>query len=268
MTLEEYVAQKEALLASLIDVLVRLLLLLLTPGMSRDQWRMLLRSVYPTIKDHRDRGTELARQFYDSHRAEHLPDEPRKNVFKQDHYPIEWFEQDLEPIRERITDRSTQDAGIEEFVAHAVKTVETGARRTILRAVDSDREVQGWARFDPKPPTCAFCTMMISRGPVYGSAATGGGPRDSKTMEKLWDEDNTAAMNEMMNRWHPACTCIVIPVYDDNYESKAQEAAALEIYKAAVKIAKSGDFKKILLAMREVARDRKVAEQNQLPTAA
>jgi hypothetical protein len=270
MTLDEYAAAKEALLASLLRAILGLLLLLINPNITPSQWRNMLRSVYPIIKTHRDQVTELSRQFYDAHRAEHLPEAPRHDVYKDDHYPLEWFERDMDPIRERMPRYQTQEAAVQDMVGQIVKTVESGARRTLLRAVDSDPEAQGWARYDPRPPTCAFCTMMISRGPVYNSAKSGGGPKDNETMESLWRDNNTAAMNELMNRWHPKCTCIVIPVYDEDYESKEQEDAALVIYLKARKLAKSGDFKDILKAMRIVARDlrNQADEELNLPAAA
>lgn len=38
-----------------------------------------------------------------------------------------------------------------------------------------DPKVLGWARVDWQPPTCPFCTMLISRGPVYSTEDTAGG---------------------------------------------------------------------------------------------
>lgn len=49
------------------------------------------------------------------------------------------------------------------------RTVLNGGRETLVAAVKDDRRARGWARTGSGSP-CAFCAMLISRGPVYGEA--------------------------------------------------------------------------------------------------
>lgn len=53
----------------------------------------------------------------------------------------------------------------------AIRHVLAGGRDTILGAVQSDETALGWARATSGKP-CAFCAMLASRGPAYGSEAT------------------------------------------------------------------------------------------------
>jgi hypothetical protein len=53
----------------------------------------------------------------------------------------------------------------------ASRQVLLGDRVTTLTAVDADTQAVGWARISDGDP-CAFCWMLVSRGPVYKSEAT------------------------------------------------------------------------------------------------
>lgn len=253
MSIDEYAERRDAILRRMIAALYWLLLAFLIPGIDRQTWNRLLHAVYPTFKRHRDEATELAREFYDATRAQQLPNEPRHDIFKDDHFPESWFREALEPTFKDFTRYRNRNAALQDFTSRLVKEVEDGARRTIIEGVESDESqvIRGWARFDPRPPTCAFCTMMISRGPVYGNAMNAGVDLDDESAQELWEQNDTQAMNAMMHKWHPKCTCIAVPVYSyKNYPTEQQEKAALEIYNRARKAANSGDFKEILKAMR------------------
>lgn len=43
-----------------------------------------------------------------------------------------------------------------------------GGRQTIMASLRSDTDAQGWARISDGSP-CAFCAMLVARGPVYKS---------------------------------------------------------------------------------------------------
>jgi hypothetical protein len=47
-----------------------------------------------------------------------------------------------------------------------------GGRDTIMDSIRADRSALGWTRIGSGSP-CGFCAMLISRGPVYRTAATG-----------------------------------------------------------------------------------------------
>jgi hypothetical protein len=256
MDINTYAKRKQALLGRMLSALVYVFRQFITPFMTPRQWIEFLRVTYRIMKQHRDEATELAREFYDDNRAEQLPDVEPQKIFKDDHYPIEWFQETMAPVLERFERTRNVDAAIQETSARIVKVVEDAGRRTILRGLseDVDAPIRGFARFDPRPPTCAFCTMMISRGPVY-SHDTAGFKGSQETAAELWRENDTDAMNELMHKWHPDCTCIAVPVYKlSGYPTERQELDAFEIYKEARKRAKAkGDvsYKAILKQMRK-----------------
>lgn len=75
-----------------------------------------------------------------------------------------------------------------------------------------DKRFEGWARIDPQPPTCPFCTVLISIGPKR--------------------TDPTKA------HFHKGDTCevVLVPAGATDYEGAAQVKAAEEKYKQAVKL--------------------------------
>lgn len=245
MDINDYARRKQSLLTRMLSALVYVFQQFLRGFMSPREWSDLMTVSYRVVKPFRDEATELAREFYDDNRAAQQPDKQRHDIFKDDYYPEKWFRQTMLPVFQGIQKHNTPEVAVEEAVARATKVVEDAQRRTLIQGIASDTGsvVRGFARFDPRPPTCAFCTMMISRGPVYTTAENGGWPFDVKSLEKNILNDDPDAVNELMNKWHPKCTCIVVPVYKyNNYPSQGQENAALEIYiagrKAAVKEAR------------------------------
>ncbi len=100
------------------------------------------------------------------------------------------------------------------------------------------KPIRGWARVATGRETCAWCLMLVSRGPVYESARTAGlrlGDSDAvEAIEK--DTDVTSALNQ----WHPGCDCKVVPVFS-NTKWVGKEAAdrALNYWIEASKKAKT-----------------------------
>jgi hypothetical protein len=256
MDVNEYARRKQTILNRMIAGLVYVFRQFLTPFLTRRSWFDFIRVMYRVIKQYRDEATELAREFYDDNRAEQLPHEPRHDIFKDDHYPEEWLRETMEPVYQNVVKTGNTEGAVQDATNRAVKVVEDGARRTILRGLDTDtsQPIRGFARFDPRPPTCAFCTMMISRGPVYAHD-TAGFTGSKESAASLWRDNDTDAMNELMNRWHPGCTCIAVPVYKlSGYPTERQEEEALKIYIAARKRAQrkgNVSFKAILKEMRK-----------------
>ncbi|HMA26072.1 MAG: hypothetical protein ACM33U_09150 [Solirubrobacterales bacterium] len=79
-------------------------------------------------------------------------------------------------INARRAGQSPQAAAANGFVkaaGAASQLVLGGGRRTILDAIDADREAQGWQRV-PSGKACAFCSMLVSRGATYKSEASAG----------------------------------------------------------------------------------------------
>lgn len=238
MDLNEYARRKGNILTRMIAALVHIFQQFLTSAMSVRDWDAFIHVTYRVVKPYRDEATDLARVFYDDNRAAQIPSVAPQDIFKDDHYPEKWFRQQMLPLFEHAQKGFSGDALIEEAVHRVEQTVEDGARRTIIQGVrDDNLPIRGIARFDPKPPTCAFCTMMISRGPVYHtSAKTAGWEHGTDKLEKLILDQDTDKINEMMNKWHPGCTCVAVPIYKyDNYPTQEQENAAFKIYDKARK---------------------------------
>lgn len=243
MDINEYARRKQRILTRMLAALLYVFEQFLTRFITPRSWDQLMRVSYRVMKPFRDEGTELARQFYDDNRAEQLPGEDRHDIFKDDYYPESWYREAMLPVYQKLQRGTSPEDAVEDAVARVTKVYEDAQRRTLIQgiATDTSQPIKGFARFDPRPPTCAFCTMMISRGPVYNKdrdGNTAGWPFDTQRLERLILDDNPDEINELMNKWHPKCTCIVVPVYKySNYPSEAQEKDALEIYIAGRKAA-------------------------------
>jgi hypothetical protein len=255
MDINEYAQRKSNILGRMLAALFFVLRQFITPFMTRQAWNVLMHVVYRVIKPFRDEATELSRQFYDDNRASQTGETQRHDIFTDDYFPEEWMRETLEPTFRDFQKTRNAEGALTDISNRLIKVVEDAQRRTLIRGVETDtsQPVKAWARFDPRPPTCAFCTMMISRGPVYQNS-TAGSKLDDLSAAELWEKNDTDAMNEMMNKWHPGCTCVVVPVYSTiSYPTQHQEDEAFEIYKEARKRAKAkGDvsFKAILKEMR------------------
>lgn len=242
MDITQYAAAKQRLLNRMLAALFLVFKQFLRGFMSARDWNTFMHVTYQVVKPFRDEATELARTFFDDNRSAQQPDKPRQDIFKDDFYPERWMRETMRPVFDNLQTKPNVDAAIVEASNRLVKVVEDGARRTILQGVVDDHAspVRGFARFDPRPPTCAFCTMMISRGPVYHNEGTAGFPDGQARLERHILDDSPDAINELMNKWHPGCTCIAVPVYKyDNYPTQSQEAEALKIYEAARKAVKN-----------------------------
>lgn len=100
-------------------------------------------------------------------------------------------------------------------------------RKPQLRGVKNAIDVKGWARVATGDETCAWCLMLVSRGPVYQSADLAGLSKDyTETkyvqMYNKYDQDTYGAKlakkdengNNMLNQWHTGCDCLIVPVFN------------------------------------------------------
>jgi len=256
MDTQEYGRQKESLIDELLEALSLLFSQFIRPKVSQPDWYRFTSAAYQQVIPYREEATDLAREFYDANRALQTGDPTRNNFYKDDYYPLEWFQEALEPVYDSLQNMELSDdrnGQLVEVAHRTAKVVEDAGRRTTFEGIRSEGRPVRWARFDPRPPTCAFCTMLISRGPVYLSAASAGGDMDDIEARQYWRDQDTDRMNAEMIHWHPGCTCIVVPVYDmQNYPTRVQEDAAFEIYKKARRKAQDNSFKAILNEMRKL----------------
>ncbi|HVV11584.1 hypothetical protein [Amycolatopsis sp.] len=219
MNAEEYASQQEGISNALIALILQLVNVFRAPRLNGRDWGNLLAVLYPYVTDARTQAAELGREFYDSQRSQHNPDLPRHDSFLASYRP-EWFAEAMEPARAAMSRPGASQEAAAQVALRAAKEVENGGRRTLLRAVDTDRVAKGWARVATGRETCGFCMMLVSRGPVYSSAEDAGLDLNDTSATDLWlkaehgDIDAQQAIDEMMTRWHPGCDCKVVPVFD------------------------------------------------------
>lgn len=211
LTLEEYIEAQEQLTEAMIGAAVRILSSLPLPLNSRGAWRSVLMLLYPIVEHYRRESAELGRDFYDSQRIKHIGEE--FPIFRSEYQP-DWFEEAMEPARERLSRSNADEDSIAYAALRVAKVVEDGGRRTVVRGIEADPMSQRWARIATGRETCAFCLMLVSRGPVYLSAESAGARFDDVSAERIIERGNIREQDELMNRWHPGCDCKVVPVYD------------------------------------------------------
>lgn len=178
-----------------------------------------------TVLDFQFRSGSLAREFYDSERERVTGLRDRHDFYVSTTRPefvtrtlglvVGEFEERLELAfsDDPVPDRPDPETEIGKVISHSVTLASHGERATVKDAVRSDPACLGWARVDPEPPSCGFCTMLISRGPVYKTAETAGDER---------------------NVFHPNDTCRTVPVFDSNdWSGRAAFEAAQDAYAAA-----------------------------------
>lgn len=91
----------------------------------------------------------------------------------------------------------------EDHIAKALVTADHQGREAersqLIAYTMQDPKLIGWARVDFRPPTCPFCTMLISRGPIYKTDRSAG-------------KDPAGGRN----RFHHGDTCSVVMVTEQN----------------------------------------------------
>lgn len=96
--------------------------------------------------------------------------------------------------------------------------------------------IRGWARVATGRETCAWCLMLVSRGPVYRSAENAGLDLDNLNAVNL-----TAAGADVsgdMQEWHDGCDCIVVPVFkQSSWTGQAAQERAEQLWIEATKTA-------------------------------
>lgn len=99
------------------------------------------------------------------------------------------------------------------FLGEFHKQVMDGGRRTMREWASNDSQAIGWRRVSDGHP-CAFCAMLVSRGPVYTS--------ERKALLRASDR----------TKFHPNCGCSVEVVYGD-WQPTQQEQQWVDTYYVA-----------------------------------
>lgn len=269
VTYEQYVQEHTVLTAAAL-ALIRLIL---APyrifALPLEAWLGVLSLLFPIIDDYRRQSAELAREFYDSERRDKTQAENPHPIYLAEYEP-DWFQEAMEPVRKEFSIPDATEGAEAKVLSRVAKEIENGGRRTTLRAVEGDPEVVGWARVQGGEDSCAFCAMLISRGPVYQFADTAGLDMDDTTAVELFRQslngNNDGQMDELMTRWHPNCDCKVVPVFDrGNWPGRDEYLNALELWKEATKDGSKGQA--ALNNLRRLIHDRRNGDE-EIPLAA
>ncbi|AJD82433.1 capsid maturation protease [Mycobacterium phage Sheen] len=140
-----------------------------------------------------------------------VEDDPLETVEPEPDPVLEAVQQTVSRSRER---RQFRDL-LREFQPDAPSqpTVQRDDTRDEIReARERNQPVKGWARVATGEETCAWCLMLISRGPVYKSSESAGLDLDDDTAARMLAAGED--VRPFMEQWHDGCDCKVVPVFD------------------------------------------------------
>lgn len=239
MNPEEYAAQQAAISAAIAKYVLTFGQFFTRPALAIADWLNLLSLLFPEVKRQRDEAAGLARLFYDSQRELHHPNLPT-NARLLEPYEYQWFVENMDPVRQRMSQEDSPGDALPSLALRAVREVENGGRKQIIHAVQEDpnlKMLRGWARVATGRETCAWCLMLVSRGPIYMGADTAGLDLDDESAARMIAAGED--VSEFMEQWHDGCDCKVVPVFKQQGWA-GQEAAdrALDLWNDATKTAK------------------------------
>lgn len=168
------------------------------------------RRTVPYVKGARSTMSRSATQQYITALDGAKPLKPTKLTRFDDEVWLQSLEKTIIPepdLSVTVTEEHVQE--IQRSGEHWALDAERG---TLIDYAMRDKRFEGWARIDPQPPTCPFCTVLISIGPKR--------------------TDPTKA------HFHKGDTCevVLVPKGETDYEGAAQVKAAEEQYKQAVRL--------------------------------
>jgi hypothetical protein len=241
MTPEEYAAQQAFISAATANYVLQLGQFFARTALSLAEWLNVLSLLFPEIQRQRDSSAALARVFYDSQRKIEHPELPRNDQLLES-YSYESFVKNMDPVRQDMSRAESPDHALAALALRAVRDVENAGRRQIIKAVEDDPEtkiIRGWARVATGRETCAWCLMLISRGPVYLGVGRAGldldetsalaSYRDKTDLQTYFEE-----IEPLMEEWHDGCDCKVVPVFKrETWFGEQAAKQALELWNEA-----------------------------------
>lgn len=105
-------------------------------------------------------------------------------------------------------------AARDQMMAEARKLIMDAGRETVRLSAEANRRSIGWRRVSDGNP-CAFCAMLVGRGPAYKSEGTALG---------------------LMKSYHKHCGCTAVEVFTD-WEPTEREQKYVDAYQAAAEYA-------------------------------
>ncbi|WP_066901045.1 hypothetical protein [Mycolicibacterium houstonense] len=241
MTPEEYAAQQLIISAGIARYVQSFTQFFARPALTVAEWLRFLNLLFPEVQRRRDEAAALGRRFYDDQRRLNYPDLPR-NDRPLEGTTFEVFVENMEPARRRMSQADSPQDAQTLLTLRVVREVENAGRQQIIHAVDNDPQVlRGWARVATGRETCAWCLMLISRGPTYVLPETAGIDLDEEHALELFQNNDLETyfedISEHMEQWHTGCDCKVIPVFkaQENWFGKEAADRALELWNEATK---------------------------------
>lgn len=246
MTPDEYAVRQAAISAAVARFVYQFGQFFKSKALPLVEWLQLLQFIYPEIERQRAEASALAREFYDSQRSQNHPDLARNNR-PLEGTTFETFVKNMDPTRQRMSQADSPQDAVTLLSMRAVREVENAGRQQVIHAVSNDPEahiVKGWARVATGRETCAWCLMLVSRGPVYESAESSGLDLDDDTAQRMIAAGEDVSDN--MQEWHTGCDCKVVPVFNvEQWPGKEASDRALDLWKDATREAdrliESGD---------------------------
>lgn len=219
MQLATYARTQRSITARAVQAILNLLIPYRGIPLTQTSWRFIVRGMFPTVDAARRESAILMRTYYDSQRLEHIDDDDYDIDIPA--YDIAWLEESMRPIFGEAQVIDLDEAKIVETGMRVAKEVENGGRRLALNAVRGETRRVGFARVATGRETCAFCLMLVSRGPVYKRELRAGAKHEGAADimdEKLTNDEeiDDEELDQLMTRWHPGCDCKVVPVFDEN----------------------------------------------------
>lgn len=255
MSPEEYAARQALITAATANFVYQFGQFWARQALSITEWLKLLQFLFPEIRARRSEAALLAREFYDSQRLLSHPD-LSLNQTPLVGSDFTTFVKSMDPARKRMQQADSPRDAVTLLTLRAVREVENAGRRQIISAVKEDPEldqkildykgqpvktqsglIRGWARVATGRETCAWCLMLISRGPVYYEPGTAGLDLDPESAAEMIAAGED--VSDYMEEWHAGCDCKVVPVFkNEDWAGQAAADAALELWKDATKEAR------------------------------
>lgn len=151
--------------------------------------RAMTRTLYPVMAQMRDASRALAIDYYLGQRSLATTDTGFRPVVAP-HYEPAALETEL--ARTLVTPAAEANTA-----AAMVRHVEQAGRDTIVDNVRADPIGTRWARVPTGRETCAWCTMQVSRGPVFAKESF---------------------------KSHARCDCIASPVFEGQRDWEGKDA--------------------------------------------
>ena len=198
---EQYQALRARSSLDLLNAL-RPLARLLRPRPSLATWEAWVQAAYPAVYRARLEHHAHAQRFYLEERADRTGATDTTPVPLRNYAPEALDTGLREHVKPRL-DALEEDAPVPTvIVTEALDVAErhgaAAGRDAIVDAARHDRRALGYARATVGLENCAFCLMLVSRGPVYK------------------DQNSALLRDGAFEPYHDRCDCIAVPVYDRN----------------------------------------------------